>query len=94
MTPRETRKDRKYRSTVRCRYGITLEQVNLLLRRQGGKCAICGKKPSDRRLDLDHNHRTKKPRGLLCRNCNRGIGMLRDSVTVLRSAIRYLRRHK
>lgn len=41
----------------------------------GGEfCAICRRKPSKvRRLDRDHDHKTGKPRGLLCARCNRSL---------------------
>jgi hypothetical protein len=45
-----------------------------LLEQQGGKCGICGRAPSERRrLDIDHDHKTMKIRGLLCARCNRAI---------------------
>jgi Recombination endonuclease VII len=57
----------------------------------GEHCAICGKVPQGRRLDRDHDHKTGKPRGLLCWSCNR---QLRTWATVewLRSAAAYLER--
>lgn len=42
-----------------------------LLGKQGGGCAICGAKPKSRRLSRDHDHRTRRLRGLLCHRCNR-----------------------
>jgi hypothetical protein len=57
----------------------------------GEHCGICGKTSKGRRLDRDHDHRTGKPRGLLCWSCNR---QLRTWATVewLRSAAAYLER--
>lgn len=43
-----------------------------------------------RRLFVDHNHETKKVRGLLCTNCNAGLGMFKDSIEKLELAIDYL----
>lgn len=40
---------------------------------RGEECGICGAKPKSRRLDRDHDHRTGKPRGLLCHRCNRAL---------------------
>lgn len=62
-----------------------------LLAKQGGVCAICGG-TDPRELCADHDHGNGKVRGLLCRNCNLGIGHLRHDVTILRLAIRYLRK--
>lgn len=60
----------------------------------GGReeCGICGAKPTDgRRLDRDHDHRTGRPRGLLCHFCNRTLSN-RLRVEWLRSALAYLER--
>ena len=56
-------------------------------------CAIC-KTHSDllpRNLAVDHCHTTGKVRGLLCTNCNIGLGMLKDSSEILNLAIKYLK---
>lgn len=69
-------------------YNITLEQFDILVALQSNKCAICGEeliKPF-----LDHDHRTNKIRGILCRNCNIAIGLLSDSPVKLINAVRYL----
>lgn len=78
--------------TLKSKYGITLEDYKGLLENQGGCCAIC-RIPNDgrKRFDVDHCHTTLIVRGLLCSNCNRGIGHLKDSVIILNSAIEYLK---
>jgi len=43
-------------------------------------------------FNVDHDHKTKKVRGLLCFGCNTGIGCLRDNPSRLRSAADYLER--
>ena len=70
------------------KYGLSEEHFRLLLISQDYECAICGKK--DRNLVVDHNHTTGKVRGLLCNPCNTGIGMLQDSVEIIRRAEGYL----
>ena len=58
-------------------FGISLEDYEELLEKQGGVCAICKNKcPSGRRLAVDHDHVTKRVRGLLCCNCNRVLGWI------------------
>ena len=42
-----------------------------VLAAQGNVCAICGRKPTGRRLDRDHDHRSGAFRGLICNGCNR-----------------------
>lgn len=38
-----------------------------------GVCEVCGEKPKFRQLHIDHNHETKKYRGILCSNCNHSL---------------------
>lgn len=56
---------------------------------QMGRCAICG---TIAPLVIDHDHTTGFVRGLLCHNCNVGLGAFRDSVADLRNAADYLDR--
>jgi len=49
------------------------KHYDALLKHQGGGCAICGRPPKKRRLDMDHDHRTMEIRGLLCVRCNRAL---------------------
>jgi hypothetical protein len=74
-------------------HGITIEQYNWMLEAQGGMCAICGGAPKEnRKLAVDHDHKTGRIRGLLCHKCNTSLGGFQDSPDILRSAIRYLKR--
>lgn len=76
-------------------YGMTLGDYKALLEAQGGKCAICGTTNPGKgtRLHVDHDHTSGRVRGLLCNNCNRGIGLLQDSAEVLEHALEYLKKH-
>lgn len=73
-------------------YGIDLAQYQALLARQGGRCACCGIDRDDgaRGFSVDHDHVTGEIRGLLCVNCNVGIGALGDDATGVRRALVYL----
>jgi len=55
------------------RYGLTIGEYDALLKRQKGRCAICRRPPKKRRLYVDHDHATKKIRGLLCASCNSSL---------------------
>lgn len=72
-------------------YKITIEDFNAMYDKQKGLCAIClqGKK-----LVVDHCHKTKKVRGLLCYKCNVAIGMAGDNCDTLKKAIDYLNTSK
>lgn len=77
-------------------YGITLEQYNQMLQKQGGVCKICSKPPKidgkgpAASLHVDHCHITNKIRGLLCLNCNTGLGKFFDNSELLNKAMTYL----
>jgi uncharacterized protein YlaI len=60
--------------------------------KQKGCCAICGKHQTilNKTLNVDHCHKTGKIRGLLCTNCNHGLGKFYDNAEVLKVAINYL----
>lgn len=81
-------------------YGITLKEYEQLLSKQNGKCAICnidnnGKyRNKPRAFAVDHCHSTGKIRGLLCSDCNTGIGLLKDNINYLQLAIKYLNKTK
>ena len=80
-------------------YGLTEEQYQELFDGQGGVCAVCGiatkDTPSrDEDLTVDHDHLTGKVRGLTCRSCNRGIGLLGDTIEGLEAALAYLRKYE
>lgn len=70
------------------KYGLSEKNFRILLESQNYECAICGK--PDRSLVVDHSHVTGKVRGLLCSQCNTGIGLLQDSVEIIRRAEGYL----
>lgn len=71
--------------------GLSSEKELIMAALENQKtCAICQSKPRAR-LHIDHNHKTGKYRGLLCDNCNLGLGHFKDSPTLLALAIEYLR---
>jgi hypothetical protein len=72
------------------KYNITLEEFEIMLKKQNGVCGICKTKTKLKSLAVDHNHTTGQIRGLLCENCNRGLGMFRDNTDFLQQAIKYL----
>jgi len=85
---------RRRRNLMAC-YGITEDQYRAMEVAQKGCCAICGTdKPRGRaragKLRVDHDHKTKQIRGLLCGTCNSAIGLLRDDPKLLIKAAQYI----
>ena len=82
-----------WKSDIKKKYGITDTEYHQLNESQNYVCAIC-KGTDDRgaRLAIDHCHNTNKIRGLLCRKCNVALGYLNDDITLLESAITYLKK--
>ena len=73
------------------KYGITQQDKLNMLKNQGDVCMICKiKLLTLREAFVDHDHKTGKIRGILCNTCNRALGLLKDDVKVLESAINYL----
>jgi hypothetical protein len=88
--PEQKRKirDAYYRRT----FGISADDFDALLAKQGGRCAICGRAPErEASLHLDHHHDTGVIRGILCIGCNQGIGQFQDDPELLERAAAYLR---
>lgn len=86
------RRERQLKSV----YNISQEQFDGILKEQKGCCAICGtNKPTGKwkAFAVDHNHKTNQIRGLLCNECNRGMGLLKDDPILLIKAAQYLLRH-
>ena len=90
------------KNTRKHKYNLSEEDYQKLILEQKGLCAICGIRlmvygqnshKSDT-LCVDHCHETKTVRGLLCSNCNRALGMFKDNISNLVSAIRYLKINK
>lgn len=80
----------------RC-YGIGWDDYCRMHKEQKGLCAICGspgftmKECHTLKLVVDHDHETGAVRGLLCHNCNRGLGLFHDRCEDLVRALQYLK---
>lgn len=71
-------------------YGISLKDYNEMSLLQNNLCAICNKIQIGKALAIDHNHDDGNIRGLLCENCNKGLGLFNDNVNLISKAIEYL----
>jgi hypothetical protein len=91
--------DRKY--TLKSRYELSVEQYQTLYTEQKGKCGICNKEfvncsnvSKNMRglggINIDHSHISGKLRGLLCPQCNRSIGLLKDDPKIIKNAIDWI----
>jgi Recombination endonuclease VII len=88
------RKRRRRRAALRAR-GITETIYQTMLSEQNGVCALCfNSEKEERAFSVDHDHETGLVRGLLCSQCNRGIGLLKDSPAILIRAAEYIQLHK
>jgi len=88
------RKQYNWKLKLKVAYGITESDYYSMFNAQGRACAICRISP-DRPagLHVDHDHATGRVRGLLCNSCNTAIGLLRDDVGRMKSAIQYIERN-
>ena len=78
----------EYLSIIKRTYGLTEDDLIALKKKADGKCMIC--KSKCYRLNIDHCHKSKQVRGLLCTGCNTGLGGFKDKVRLLENAIDYL----
>lgn len=82
---------------IKHKYNITQEQYESKLKEQQNGCAICNKSLQEidiRHVHVDHCHTTGITRGILCRDCNHGIGNFKDEIKLLEKAINYLKIYK
>lgn len=82
------------RNVLKHRFGITIHQYEQILRDQGSVCKICKQfrlQRLQRRMGVDHCHKTGKIRGILCAWCNSAIGNFGDDINLLKIAINYLK---
>ena len=77
---------------TRLKLKLTQEEVDRIT--ASGECANSACRSKDRRLCIDHCHDTKKPRGLLCHNCNTALGLLGDDVQIILGLSQYLAQSK
>ena len=86
---------RSCRSKYRRLIDISQKEYQEILASQNNQCAICGKDATEFKtsLNVDHDYKTKKIRGLLCTNCNMGLGHFKDSLSNLHRALMYISRH-
>ncbi len=83
----------KRASVLKCQYGLTLKDYDLMFEAQQGLCAICGRVETSRNqwglkaLAVDHDHKTGKVRGLLCSHCNTKLGHLEDLEFITKARI-------
>lgn len=83
--------NRRRNRKLRHKYGITLTEMQSILAKQGGVCAICGTDyPGVQGWHIDHNHGTGEVRGVLCQPCNSGLGQFGDTPDLLDAAADYL----
>lgn len=73
----------------RRKYGLEPEEYDAMVAARVGRCDICGEQP-DGALCVDHDHGTGQVRGLLCQDCNKGLGCFRDNPVFIERANDYL----
>ena len=92
-----TRPDvRAYRKEKRLKdkFGLTVSEVNSMLTKQGGRCAICGTdKFNGKGPQVDHDHNTGKVRDILCSKCNTALGLVGENVLTIKAMLEYVHRH-
>jgi hypothetical protein len=80
------------RAHLRSTFGLTIEDWNGMFKKQEGKCLICSRHISElnQPMCVDHDHENNKIRGLLCKDCNSGLGLFHDNPYALYRAFKHL----
>lgn len=87
-------------STIKYKYGISLDEYDSLMKGADYKCQICGEgnidinTPYYKKLVIDHCHTTDRVRGVLCPGCNKGLGHFKDDENLISNALKYLQNGK
>lgn len=84
-----------YEYNLKKQTGLTLAEYEEISNRQEGKCLICQEIPPKNRfgrLHVDHCHKSKQVRGLLCSSCNTALGLFKDREDLMERAVEYLKR--
>jgi hypothetical protein len=82
------------KSKLKKKYGMSIEDYDIMYAKQNGVCYICNVKHERRPLNVDHCHDTGKIRKLLCDKCNMALGLINDSIELLDKFKKYLKEHK
>ena len=85
---------RYYKPHTAIRQKLKLSQQEVDALTAGGMCQNPGCKSTDRRLCIDHDHDSEKPRGLLCHQYNTALGLLGDNLEVILGLSQYLAQSK
>lgn len=83
--------DRQRRANLKRNYGLTIDDVSAMIKRQGGLCLGC-QKELPRNYVIDHDHKNGRVRGILCRPCNLTLGLIEDDKARLTRLRLYLER--
>lgn len=84
--------ERHKKYDIKSQYGLSWDKYVELIKQAGNCCEICKTPVIVRNLHIDHCHKTNIVRGLLCSQCNHGLGNFKDSIELLLQAVEYVKR--
>jgi len=89
---RDENREKVNSTAIYGRLGITGEQRYKIIEAHGNKCDVCQCELLESKLAcVDHDHATGVIRGILCHNCNRALGLLKDNEVIIQRLVEYLR---
>lgn len=88
-TNRERRRLQQRNNRYLRMFGISAVEYDEIFKSQNYSCKIC--KTTEADFNLDHNHKTNKIRGILCKTCNMALGLFYDNIEILEASIKYLK---
>ena len=84
----------KRKDALKRKFGISLKEYDEIFAKQNGICVICGQTEINRRLAVDHNHKTDKIRGLLCTRCNFWVGQMEKNPNLISQIMEYIKNYE
>lgn len=89
-------KVRLKRWRLKTMYGLEYDEYMAMLQQQNRQCKICNKDLGDntKHIHVDHCHVNGHVRGILCHNCNKGLGNFMDDIDLMLKAVEYLKENK
>jgi len=85
----------KMNKWLKHKYGLSFDDFHIMYEQQEKKCALCSieihmNSKDKQRACVDHCHETGRVRGILCQNCNRALGMLKDNKETIKKMLEYI----
>jgi DNA-directed RNA polymerase subunit RPC12/RpoP len=86
----QQKRENQHRYNLKAKYGISVEELEEMKRKQDFKCASCGDEfVPGVKINVDHCHTSGTVRGILCPACNWALGLMKEDPDRIRALAAY-----